>query len=141
MLSILLRRVLTGYAAILKPVLFILALLAASAALSFAIALPLWFFATRYRILYSLFTAAAVAGTVVIMALRSRAGKTASVAGNRRRPFTSALFAIAWVCVLSLGVYFALLLSARGMIYLGAPLLAALLLLLGLAAWGARKKK
>jgi hypothetical protein len=141
MFAILLRRVLAGYAAILKPVFFILALLAASAALSFAVALPLWFFATRYRILYSFFTLGAVAGAASILALRSRVRKAAFAAGTRKRPFTSALFAITWVCVLCAGVYSAILLSTRGMIYLGAPLLAALLLLLGLAAWGARKKK
>ena len=138
------RRVFSGYAAILKPILFILALLAASAALSFAIAWPLWFAATRQRTAYSILTLAVLAAAVCILAIRARARKTAvngSPANARRRPAVFAVFAILWICILAAGLYFSVLLSVRGMAYFGVPLLVILFFLLGFSAWMALRKK
>jgi hypothetical protein len=140
----LIRRVFSGYAAILKPILFILALLAASAALSFAIAWPLWFFATRQRTAYSFFTLAVLAATACILAISARARKIAangSPTNARKRPAIFALFAVIWICILAAGSYFSVLLSVRGLAYIGVPFLIILLILLGLAAWRALKKK
>ncbi len=140
------RRVLDGYAAILKPVLFILALLAASAGLSFAIAWPLWFFATGNSLAYSLSVLAVIAAAGTALFLGSRARKKAAGAGSetegkRGRPIAFAIFIVSWICIFAAGVYFSALLAVRGKVYIGAPLLAVLLFLLGLAAWGAKRKK
>ncbi len=140
----LIRRVFSGYAAILKPILFILALLAASAALSFAIAWPLWFFATRQRTAYSFFTLAVLAAAACILAFGARARKTAangSPAKARKRPAVMALFAVLWMGILAAGSYFSVLLSVRGFAYIGIPFLVVLLFLLGLAAWQVLRKK
>jgi hypothetical protein len=142
--SNLIRRVFSGYAAILKPILFILALLTASAALSFAIAWPLWFFATRQRTVYSFFTLALLAAAACILAIRTRARKTAangSPANARKHPAVFSLFAVLWICILAAGSYFSVLLSVRGLAYIGVPFIIILLILLGLAAWQALKKK
>jgi drug/metabolite transporter (DMT)-like permease len=140
----LLRRVFSGYASILKPVLFVLAMLAVSAALSFAVAWPLWFFATKYRLLYSVLTLAAVLAAVVVLAVESRRRRAAtpdSAPPGRRRPPAFALLALLWILVLAAGLYAAALTFVKGRFYIGAPLLALLLFLLGLAAWAARRKK
>ena len=139
------RRVLSGYSSILKPIAFILGMLAVSAALSLAIAWPLWKFATGSPLIYSLLTLAGIAGTAVFIAVgsRRRASRSAdaSAPGRRKHPLLFVLFAAAWVLVLCAGVYAAALLSFRGMAAVGIPSLIALVLLLGWAAWAARRKK
>jgi FtsH-binding integral membrane protein len=145
MLPTIIRRVFAGYAAVLKPVGFVIALLAVSAALSFAIAWPLWYFATSQRVVYSIFTLAVIAAAGVALFMSSRARKAASGNGPtppnaRKHRAAFGFFIVSWICILAGGAYVSILLIARGRTYLGALILAALIVLLGLAAWYARRK-
>lgn len=139
------RRVVAGYAAIIKPIAFLLALLAVSAALSLAIAWPLWFLATRYRLLFTACTLALVLGALIALQVatfrrRARHPETAPRLKRRMRPAVFFLFALLWLLVLAAGIYAAALSFVRGRIAFGAPLLAVLLVLLGLAAWTAGQR-
>jgi high-affinity Fe2+/Pb2+ permease len=141
-----LTRILGGYVRILRTAGFAAALLAASAALGFLIAWPLWFFATTHRSAYTIFTLAAAAAGVILLslrgALRSRAAPRGLASGARRRsPLVSAIFGALWLILFAIGLYLALLLISRGLVLLGVPVLLALLLLLGYLAFAPRRKK
>jgi hypothetical protein len=140
-----LRRVASGYVAIFKPILFVLTLLAGSAAIALAIAWPLWFFATTEPFIYTLFTLGVIGAAAVALAIssRRRAARSydASAPGARRHPVLFALFVIGWILVFLAALYTAVLFTVRGRFYIGVPLLAAALLALGLAAWAAARKK
>jgi hypothetical protein len=140
-----LRRAASGYAAIFKPILFVLTLLAVSAAIAFAVAWPLWFFATQEPFVYTLFTLGVIGAAAAALAIssRRRAARSfdAAAPGGRRHPVLFALFAVGWILIFLAALYAAALLTVRGRFYIGVPLLAAALFALGLAAWAAARKK
>jgi hypothetical protein len=134
-------RILKGYLGILKGVGFLLALLAASAAVGFAASYPLWLFSTSARAAYSWFVLAAAAAAVVFFSVRAAIRRKARPGASRpRRTALSILLGVVWVLCLAAGVYVVVLLAARGLYLAAVPALAGLLLLLGWLAFGRRAK-
>jgi hypothetical protein len=140
-----LSRILRAYARILRSLGLLLALLAASAGLGFMVAWPLWAFATTYSEAYSVFILLLlIVGAAALVARRVIRGKAARspVAGeNRRSPAATGLLILAWLVVMILGVYAAVVLFARGLYGYSIAVLLVLILLLGFLASFIQGKK
>jgi hypothetical protein len=86
---------------------FFIILVAGSAALGFAIALPLWLLATRARQLYTILFLAATVGGVAFLLVRSalrRRRRSLDAPGSRRSPLAALLSAILAILVIC-GLY------------------------------------
>jgi len=141
-----LRRRLSAWLEAARSAGFLVLLVAGSAALGLAIALPLWFFATSAREAYTVavlaLAGAAIAWLVIRSAVRRRARTRES--GGPRRSALSGLLTGIMVVIGAAGLYAAAALVARGAWILGVAdliLWAGLLWLLGRARRAARGRK
>ena len=116
------RRLETGLEAVRKIGFFIL-LVAGSAAFGFAIAWPLWLFATSQRQAYTIFAFCLAGGGLAALAIRRfvRLRKSAHDPGKPRRTLLSVLLTILLTLVAVSGGYFAAVLIYRGLWILAVP--------------------
>jgi len=104
---------------------FFILLVAGSACFGFAIAWPLWFFATSQRQAYTIFAFSLAGGGLVALAVRRfiRLRASARDPGKPRRTFLSVLLTILLAIVAVAGGYVAAVLLYRGLWILAAPAL------------------
>ena len=125
---------------------FLVLLVAGSAALGLAIALPLWFFATSAREAYTVAVLALAGAGAVYLVVRSaiRRGVAARESGRPRRSALAGVLTAFMVVVGIAGLYAAAALVARGswiLVGIDLVLWAGLLWLLGRARRAARTRK
>lgn len=130
-------RILKGWAGLARRAGFFLSFLAGSAALAIAIALPLWYAATRHSAAYSIAVIALLAAGGVFLAVRSarRARRAPRDPSRPRRTPLSFLVGALKLVALGGGLYAALFLAFRGMWAFAIPAIALWLLLLGWVGW------
>jgi len=125
---------------------FLILLLAGSAAFGFAIAWPLWLFATSQRQAYTIFAFCLAAGGLLALAVRRfiRRRGTPRDQGKPRRTILSVLLTILLTIVALAGGYLAAVLLYRGLWILAIPTLvvwAGLLWALGFARRASNRRK
>ena len=123
-----LARILRGYFEIGKRVGFLFLLVAGSASLGFAIAWPLWYFATSNRRLYSFGVLGALAAAGIAAAIRA--------AVRARHGAFRGLLAIVWTVLLLAGLYIAALLAVKGIWIAAIPVSLLWMLFLGWVGFG-----
>ena len=116
------RKTLARWLEVGRKIVFLLALVAASAALGFVISWPLWLFATSARRAYTV-TVLALAGAgiifVVFRAIRRSRGATRDP-GRPRRTLLSVILTFLMVVVGLAGAYLAAAFLARGLLVIAA---------------------
>ena len=135
----LLRKILKGYAGLLKGTAFFVVLVGASAALGFLASWPLWLFSTESRVVYSVFCLAALAAGLVWLIVRAATRRRPE--RERRRGLVTAAAVIAFICVLLAGLYGIVYFIYKGSVLVLVPLVALLILLLGWLAWLAAARR
>ena len=122
---------------------FFVVLVAGSAAFGFAIAWPLWLFATSQRQAYTIFAFCLAGGGLLALAVRRfiRLRKSARDPGKPRRTVLSVLLTILLTIVAVAGGYVAAVLLYRGLWILALPALAAWAGLLWGLAYARRASK
>ena len=132
------ERIVAGWLELARKAGFFLLLVAGCAALGFAIAWPLWYFATMrrgsYTILVLCLAVAGLAG-LVIRALIHRRGAPRETGKPRRRPLFALLSALKALLLLA-GLYVIALLFLRGLWLPAIPVLLAWVALLGWIGFG-----
>jgi hypothetical protein len=130
----------------LRKIGFLVLLLAGSAAFGFAIAWPLWFFATSQRQAYTIFAFCLAGGGLLALGVRRLVRRHAASRdpGRPRRTVLSVLLTILLTIVALAGGYLAAVLLYRGVWILAAPELiawAGLLWVLGYARRASKRRK
>ena len=129
-MSGMLARILRGYLELGKGVGIFLLLVAGSAALGFAIAWPLWYFATAHRGAYTLVVLALLAAAGIAAVVRA-AVRRLRLPPESRRGRHGAILVVLWVILLLGGLYVAALLVAGGAWHAAIPVSLGWLVLLG----------
>jgi small-conductance mechanosensitive channel len=130
-------RILGGWASLARRAGFFVSIVAGSAALALAIALPLWYAATRHSAAYSIAVIAFLAAGGGFLAVRSarRARRAPRDPSRPRRTPLWFLGGALELLALAGGLYAALFLAFRGMWAFAIPAIALWLLLLGWVGW------
>ena len=117
------KRRLESWVEAFKKIGFFILLVAGSACFGFAIAWPLWLFATSQRQAYTAFAFCLAGGGLVALAVRRfiRLRKTARDPGKPRRTILSVFLTILLTIIAVAGVYVAAVLLYRGLWILAAP--------------------
>jgi small-conductance mechanosensitive channel len=127
----------------LRKVGFLILLLAGSAVFGFAIAWPLWLFATSQRQAYTIFAFCVAGGGLLALAVRRfiRHRASARDPGRPRRTVLSVILTILLTIVALAGGYVAAVLLYRGMWILAVPALAVWVVLLWALGFARRASK
>jgi hypothetical protein len=139
------QKTLEGWLEAARKIGFLILLLAGSAAFGFAIAWPLWLFATSQRQAYTIFAFCLAGGGALVLAVRgiARRRDTPRNPGAPRRTILSVLLTILLGMTALTGGYLAAVLLFRGLWILALPALlvwCALLWLLGLARRASKRR-
>jgi hypothetical protein len=124
-----------GYAGLFKGLGFLVVLVGASAGLGFIAAWPLWLFATRSRVAYTVFCFIALAGGLAYIIVR------AALKGRKKGLLLSILAVAAWIALFFLGLYGIIYLVSRGSVLAVVPVAALLVLALGWFAFMASSRR
>ena len=135
-----LKRRLESWLEAFRKIGFFILLVAGSACFGFAIAWPLWLFATSQRQAYTIFAFCLAGGGLVALAVRRfiRLRTSARDPGKPRRTILSVLLTIVLTIVAVAGAYAAAVLIYRGLWILAAPALGVWAGLLWALAWARR---
>jgi hypothetical protein len=136
----------TGWIEAGRGVGFFLLLAGGSGALGFAIAWPLWLFATSQRTAYTIFVLCLVAAGIGVLAARNgmRRRRAARDRGAPRRSVVAALIAFVQVVVVLAGLWAEAAFIARGFWFfavVGLPVWASIVWALGIARGALKKRK
>jgi hypothetical protein len=117
------KRRLESWIEALRKIGFFILLVAGSACFGFAIAWPLWFFATSQRQAYTIFAFCLAGGGLLALAVRRfiRLRKSPRDPGKPRRTILSVLLTVLLTIVVVAGGYVAAVLFYRGLWILAAP--------------------
>jgi hypothetical protein len=117
------KRRLESWIEALRKIGFFILLVAGSACFGFAIAWPLWFFATSQRQAYTIFAFCLAGGGLLTLAVRRfiRLRKSPRDPGKPRRTILSVLLTVLLTIVAVAGGYVAAVLFYRGLWILAAP--------------------
>jgi hypothetical protein len=140
------RGVFNGWIGAGRGIGFFLLLVAGSGALGFAIAWPLWLFATSQRTAYTVFVLCVVGGGVVALLVRgaARRRRAARDSGGPRRSAFAALLAFVQVVVVLAGLWAEGVFITRGIwvfAIVGLPVWASIVWALGIARRALKARK